>query len=401
MGNSGNYRGDNDDTLVKGENVTSGNDENILSHNQRLYQTLVGKNGDRVDVSPDGSGTNRLATDAVVTVVSQLGFDDIADSWFAIGDFDDSTGADAASAGDTVRVQIAAGDDATRYPAIDVTYTLVAGDLTAQFPEVTIAKNVASALNADSTFRSLWTASTVKDNGIVHVSSKLKGEMGERPNTNDFTVTPTGGVTVTVGFNTIVRRNKTTSLRRDSEDPRIGILGISGSVEVTPGALGDLFIKNALNGGSSSLLVNGSGTPVDFTINAATDEDIFIQEMRFYGGGNGIKFGQFLSKNTKLTNGIEVTIQSDNESITLPLIKSTEDFKNKFAFGSAAAGQFSVDVQAGADQFLASFSFATPFPLRAVGSFTTDDFIRVRIRDDLTSGISTLEFIARGFNKEI
>ena len=365
MGNSGNYRGDNDDTLVKGENVTSGDDENILSHNQRLYHTLVGKNGDRVDVTPDGLGTNRLATDAVVTVVSQLGFDDIADTWFAIGDFDDSTGADAASAGDTIRVQIAAGDDATRYPAIDVTYTITSGDLSASFPEVTIAKNVAAALNANGTFNDLWTASTVKDNGIVHVSSKLKGEMGERPNTNDFTVTPTGGVTVTVGFTTIERRNKTTSLRRDLEDPRIGILGISGSVEVTPGALGDIFIENAKNGSSANLLVNGSSTPVDFTINSQANKDIFIQEIRFYGGGNGIKFGQILSKNTTLTNGIQVTIQSDEASLTLPLIKKTEDFKNKFAFGQAAGGQFRIDVQSGADQFLASFSFATPFPIRA------------------------------------
>lgn len=389
-------------TGVKGENVTSGADENILSHNQRLYTNIVGKNGDRVDVNPDGLGTNRLATDAVVTVVSQLGFDDIADSWFAIGDFDDSTGADAASVGDTVRVQIGVGDDATRYPAIDVTYTLVAGDLSATYPEIEIAKNIAATLNANATFRDLWIAKTVKDNGIVHVSSRLKGEMGERTNTNDFLITVTGGITVTTGFTILERRNKTTSLRRDAEDPRIGILGISGSVEVTPGALGDIFIENAKNGGSADLLVDGSVTPVDFTIGVLPNDDVFIEEIRFYGGGNGIKFGQFLSKSgSGLANGIEVTIKSDDNTIVLPILKTTEDFKNKFSFGPAASAQFSIDIQAGADQFLAEFTFDTPFPLRAAGTFATDDFIQVRIQDNITSGITELEFIVKGFKKEV
>lgn len=377
MGNSGNYRGDNNDTK------------------------LIGRDGvTEVDVVADGLGKNRLATDSVVTVISQLGFDDIADSWFAIGEFDDSTGVGAA--GDTVRVQIAAGDDATRYPAVDVTYTITSGDVADARPELSVVSGTASALNSDNTFRDQWRATTVKNNGIIHISSKLKGEMGERPNNNDLTVTSTGTTTVTVGFTTIVRRNKTTSLTRDPEDPRFGFLGISGAVTVTPGSVNDIFVANALNGGSASLLVNGGGTPVDFTVDADIGKDIFIQEIRFYGGGNGLKFGQFLSKSGGgLSNGVEVTIKSDNETVTLPLLKKTEDFKNKFAFGPAGGGQFRIDIQSGTDQFLASWTFETPFPIRAVGSFATDDFIQIRIQDNISSGVQEFEFICRGFERSI
>jgi hypothetical protein len=396
---SGNYRGDNDDISIKGENVGTGDAEKIKSHEQRLYTTLVGENGDRASVTPDGFGVNRIATDAVVTVVSQLGFDDIADTWFAIGLFTDSTGV--GGTGDDIRVQIAAGDDATRYPAIDVTYTVQASDVSDPFPELAVAAGVVGALNADATFKAQWTAQTVLDNGIIHISSDLKGEMGERTTANAFQVTTTGTTTVTIGFSTIKRRNKTTSLARDPEDPRIGILGISGNVQVTPGAIGDLFITNAKNGGSADLRVNGSGTPVTFSIAPVADKDIFIEEIRFYGGGNGIQYGNFLSQNSALTNGITLNIKSDDELVNYPfMIKTTEDFKNKFAWGTAA--NWNLNLISGTDQFLATWVFVNPFPLRAIGSFAIDDYLNVVISDNLTTGgITELEFAAFGFEKEI
>ncbi len=398
MGNSGNYRGDQDDVLVKGEDTGTGLGDNILSHEQRLYTTLVGENGDRVSVTPDGFGANRMATDSVVTVVSQLGFDDIADTWFAIGLFTDSTGV--GGAGDDIRVQIAAGDDATRYPAVDVTYTITAGDVADPFPEIEVATNVAAALNADATFKDQWTADTVKDNGIVHITSDLKAEMGERTGAGDFSVTPTGTTTISLGTGSIIeRQNKTTSLARDAEDPRIGILGISGNVLVTPGAIGDLHLGTAKNGGSSDMLVNGSVTPVVFKIPAIADHDIFISEMRFYGGGNGIQYTKFLSR-AALTNGITLDIKSDDVNVSYPFsIKTTEDFKNKFAWGTA--GNWALDLVSGTDQFLATWVFDNPFPLRAVGTFPTDDALCVNINDNLTSGIAELEFAAFGFSKDV
>ena len=387
-----------DDVIVKGDNGTLLG-EKIKSDDQRLYTTIVGENGNRATIQPDGLGANRLATDSVVTVTSQLGFDDIADTWFAIGLFTDSTGV--GGDGDEIRVQIAAGDDATRYPAIDVTYTITSSDVADPFPELAVAAGLVNALNSDNTFKKQWTAQTILDNGIIHISSDLKGEMGERTTANAFQVTATGTTTVTLGFTTIKRRNKTTSLARDPEDPRIGILGISGNVQVTPGAIGDIFINTAKNSGSADMRVNGSSTPVVFSINPVADKDIFIEEIRFYGGGNGIQYGNFLSKNGPLTNGISLDIKSDDIAADYPfMIQTTEDFKNKFAFGTGA--NWVLDLVSGTDQFRATWIFINPFPLRAIGTFGVDDFINITINDNLvTGGITELEFVAIGFEKDV
>ena len=82
----------------------------------------------------------------------------------------------------------------------------------------------------------------------------------------------------------------------------------------------------------------------------------------------------------------------------MPLIKTTADFKNKFAFGEGAAG-FELIVASGRDDFIAVFSFNNPFLLRVAGTFTTDDFIKIEIRDNLGQ-VGELEFIAKGFEKE-
>ena len=156
------------------------------------------------------------------------------------------------------------------------------------------------------------------------------------------------------------------------------------------GDIGNLVILNAKNAGSADLLVDGSTTAVDFEILADGSDDITINELRFYSGGNGIKFSQFLSQNVALTNGIRIQITSQAVTVTLPLIFTTEDFKNKFAFGSGAS--FVLQKQTGADQILAVFLE----PILLEGG--TSDKIQVRIQDDLTTGgITGFEFLGIGF----
>jgi hypothetical protein len=158
-------------------------------------------------------------------------------------------------------------------------------------------------------------------------------------------------------------------------------------------------LKNALNGASSDMKVNGSlATPIVFTIPAEVTKDVFIEEIRFYGNANGIKFGQFLAQNNALTNGILVEAKSDDAVTQLPLLYSTDDLKHKFSFGPGSG--FQLHVQAGRDDFMASFRFSASVPIRKVGTYTTDDYIKVSIRDNLTAGIQTLEFIAIGFQEE-
>jgi hypothetical protein len=145
--------------------------------------------------------------------------------------------------------------------------------------------------------------------------------------------------------------------------------------------------------------VNGSVTPVNFRIEASATTDVFVEDLIFDAQGNGIKFGQFLSQNSLLSVGILVTIKSDDLVTTFPIIKSTEDFKNKWAALSGTAANFEVGVQAGRDEMIAILNFPNPFIIRLQGTFSTNDYIEVRIQDNLTANLQRLNFRAKGFEK--
>lgn len=343
------------------------------------------------------SGVQRLATTATVTVEQIFGFDDFADTWFQIL----TAGANT----NTWRVQIAAGylDTQTPFnnpPAVDVTITVTA---TEAGDEIKMRDKIISALNADANFSPHWKTSAIKDNPIVHISSKYIGEFGERSTIGQFIVTPTGTASFTYQNSDnqkIVRRGKQNSGSRDSRDKRLVTVGVSGEVTSTPGAIGDLFIKNAMNAGSADMRVNGTlGTPIVFSITADATKDIFIEELRFYGNGNGIKFGQFLSQNNPLTNGILIEIRSDETVTQLPVIFTTDDLKHKFGFGQGSG--FQLHVQAGRDDFMSSYDFNATFPIRKAGTYLVDDYVKIFIRDNLTAGLLALEFLGHGFRKEV
>ena len=347
-----------------------------------------------------------LAVDSRTVVESTFGFDQNPDSWFRI--------IDTGGAGTTWTIDIAGTSvDPTTpdrdLPAFQKIFTVQAGEVG---DEIKLRDRIIQELNADSTFRTtcFLKAQDATDRAIVHIFSEnfsVSGEFYERPNAGDFAVTiagTPGDGQVFVGFDNLISRSKPVTIARDLDSPhRLGLFGITGSVQVTAKDLDDLFIKNATldgDGTTVSMRVDGSVTPKDFLIPAEASTDIFIEELRFYGNGNGIKLRNFLSKNSALSTGIEITIKSDDTTTTLPILKSTEDFKNKFAFGQGAGG-FALDVEAGGDGFLAVYSFNNPFIMRVQGTFTPqDDFIRIRIQDDLSSGLNSFQFIAKGFEKE-
>lgn len=345
---------------------------------------------------------NALVTDATVTVEQVFGRDGFADTWFWI----DESGA----IGDTIRIQIAGFTDPTSpfersVPAIDVTVTntaLEVGD------ENKLRDLIITELNNDTDFQNHWKASiAVKKNPAVHIVAKEIGEIGDRLFVGDFALTTTGGNVARLentDNSQVLRRGKGNSGARDPRDKRLVTIGISGEVQAVPGAAGDLFLENATDDGtplgSADLRVDGSTIQQQFMIIPDLVEDIFITEMRFYGGGNGIQFVNFLSQNGPLTNGIAVEVRSDEEVLNFPLIKATEDFKNKWALGSGA--NFTLHIVSGVDQFLAVLLFENPFPLRKAGTFQSgDDYIHVHINDNLLAGLTELEFLAFGFKREV
>ena len=357
--------------------------------------------GRQANIIQRSDGNNALATDATVTVEQLFGRDPIPDTFFTI--------TAAGAIGDTVRIQVAATtNDSTSpdrdIPAVDLTYTLVAADVG---DEVQLADNIVAYLNSQASFGNAYLdADRVGGDlrAIIHITStefSMSGEFAERPNAGDFSVTPSGTTTVNVGFDNLVARGKATSLARDPDNPhRLGILGISGSVVTTPGAIGDLYIDFAKNGTSRNMLVDGSTTPVDFTItNTSTDSDIFINLIRFTCVASSIKFQQFLAIAT-LTNGITVEIKSEDITTTLtakPIVNS-EDFLDIFDFGGTEG---TIVSQPSSHHLKATWIFENPFPLRISGKYSVDEYIKVTINDDLTStSLDQLEFVAKGFEKE-
>lgn len=354
-----------------------------------------------VNTKVRSDGLTALVTDSTVVVESTFGFDQQPDSYFQII----NTG----SAGDTWTISIAGTAADPTSPDRDVPsytkiFTVLAGEVG---DEIKLRDRIIQELNQDTIFKNtvFLRAQKVTDRAIVHIQSlkfSVSGDFWERPNAGDFSVTVTGSAHVVLGFDNLVSRSKPVTISRDRDSPhRLGLFGVTGSVSVTAKELSDLFVQEAKNGSSSDMRVNGSlASPIDFYINASPTTDLFIEDLIFDGQGNGIKFGQFLAQNAPLANGIEVTIKSDDVITTFPIINSTEDFKNKWASLSGTGDTFRIDVQAGRDELLAIIDFNNPFLLRVAGSFSTDDFIRVRIRDNLQFGVQRLNFRAKGFEKE-
>ena len=372
----------------------------------RKHITHVGKDSlgqDRkVQSVVRGDGITAMPIDGTVTVTSTFGFDQQPDSFFRII----NTG----SAGTTWTVYIGATTNDPSAPDRDIPaytkiFTVVAGEVG---DEIKLRDRIIQELNADPVFKtnSFMKAGKASDRAIVHIYSEaisLSGEFYERPLSGDFAVTIGGDGVVVVGFDNVISRSKPVSITRDFDSPhRLGLFGITGDINVTPKQLSDLFIEPATLDGLgvvTDMGVNGAGTPKEFLINASATTDVFIEEIRLFGQGNGIQFKNWMSSNQPLTNGLQIEIQSDNITTTLPLLKNTADIKNKFSFGQGATG-FALDIASGRDDVIGVFTFANPFILRVAGTFTNDDHIKITVNDNMTATQAEIEFWAKGFEKD-
>ncbi len=351
-----------------------------------------------------GDGITAMPIDGTVTVQSTFGFDQNPDSWFKI--------VDTGGAGTTWTIDIAGttNDPSTPDRDIPAYQKIFTVQVAEQGDEIAFRDRIIQELNADTVFKDAQLkAVKATDRAIVNIRSEafsLSGEFFERPGAGDFNVTVAGspgdGVVV-LGFDNLIARSKPVSISRDFDSPhRLGLFGITGEVRVTAKELSDLFIEAATEDGlgiNQDMGVNGSGTPVEFLINASITTDLFIEELRIFGQGNGIQFKNWLAGNQALSNGLAIEIQSDNITTTLPLLKSTADIKNKFSFGQGATG-FALDIASGRDDVIGVFTFANPFIIRVAGTFSTDDHIKITVQDNLSSTQSELEFWAKGFEKE-
>jgi len=386
-------------TIIEGPVFIIDSDGNIIdsaeiNSKRHLLTKSVIQGGNSPYYSADVqyiNGVHRLATTGIVQIEQLFGFDPFPDNYLTI----ENTG----GIGDTWQTQMVAtaGDPTTPdrdAPAINVTSTVTATEVG---DEIKLRDLIISDLNNDTNFKASCKAQAVKDLAIVHIYSKFRGEFYERPLADDMTITTSGTASGFLGYDNFKMRGKQTALSRDPNYPHLlGNLGISGQVTSVPQAIGKLCIVNATNGTHGKEMNNdGSVTPIYYMIQCLTAEDRFVKELRFYGSAAGIKFGQFLNLNSPLGNGIEIKIKSDDEIATLPIIYDTESFQAEFALGKV---NFQLFTGAGLDNFLASFQFEQPFPIRKTGTFPVDDYVQAKVQDDL-SAVAKLRLLGYGYRE--
>lgn len=354
----------------------------------KVQATIVGLDGaHELDIQLiDGAPSVR--TFGIQAIESLRGFDPQADSWFYIGTENDSGGI--GLAGDIITLTIAAGDNPANFPAISIDYTILASDVLGTEDE--LALTISSFYNTQSPFKDLWRAQRIAGNGVIYISARKPGGQFERPNTNDFNATATGTTVVTRAFDKIIRQNKITGLARDPADPRQGQLGIQGSVTQTEGDVTSRFET------VFDILVDGSIVPVNFTELADAVNVKFITSVVISGIGNGIKYGQFLSKGGgALPNGLEVSYKSKDVPLIRPVYKTTEDLDDLHA---GSPSDFRNSPQSGGDKYISVLEFSSALEIRPQGEFVVDDFLNIKVQDDFSSGLSSIRVIINGFSRE-
>ena len=160
-----------------------------------------------------------------------------------------------------------------------------------------------------------------------------------------------------------------------------------------PEPLGDLFFNYALNGGSEQMAVDGSVTTAVFEVPADPTKDLIVNSLLFEALASSINMQDFLGDNSPLANGILIEVKSQDQTFQFLPIKSTLDFDAVFSFGPARS--FDLVFANAVDSMIARFGPDTPFTIFKQGTYTTDDYIKVFIRDNLT-GADSIKFIATG-----
>jgi hypothetical protein len=161
-----------------------------------------------------------------------------------------------------------------------------------------------------------------------------------------------------------------------------------------PQILGNISFDYATRQSDSSinLNVNGSATPQDFMI-MAKPFDLVVNSLVFECFAGNVRTDRFLDLNAELTNGILVTVKSENNEFSFNPIRRTGELDSLFAVGDFS--DFKIIAASSGTYVSAKFGLSSPFIIRASGTYAIDDFIRVRVRDNL-SAISRIRFLSIG-----
>lgn len=388
--NQKNTTGANDETVTQ---LADGQDEATPIVKQKVAVDNNGSNRAYGDVQITGydgvhqadvllvDGQRRLQTSATATVESLFGE--------AVFPFTAIKILDIGSNGDTIRVQIP--DD-----SVDVTTTKTASETT----DNDLAKLVADDLNADGTFSALYEAEVPRDSNIVCIQALLVQTL--REDSGDVIATPSGGISLTLVWDTIKDQSLALALFPHPRDCTKGTINVTGQIGVIETGRPPQRILLHTAGGSEDMGVDGSVTPVEFRLSNNTEydgtQDFIVTELRIEATANTISntFSKYIGVNV-LINGHTVQIRSggvldyDEDLLRVP------DIFHAFAIGSGS--RFQLEVGSGDDSLVAVFS--RPFVIDKVGTHATADDIIVTVNDDLSSSsIKRLQMSVVGFSED-
>lgn len=142
------------------------------------------------------------------------------------------------------------------------------------------------------------------------------------------------------------------------------------------------------NGGSESLLVNGSVTPVNFDWTPGASETWYLEAMSIFLADSGTTSPTNFGALSTLANGLELHAKVAGTDYTVANIRTNMDLLLTFnTDGIIPPTSGFIEMS---DAYTGTLTFNKPMKLTG----STSDFVRARVRDNLT-GLDQLRVIAK------
>lgn len=140
-----------------------------------------------------------------------------------------------------------------------------------------------------------------------------------------------------------------------------------------------VFTAPLKNGGSANLAVDGSVTPVVFTLGAPANWDLQVNQLSFlFETTTAIGFGnKFMSTVAALTNGLLLECKAADLAFTWQVMKRTRDVVEISSIFDIITGTTNF--------FRANVLLPSSLRLYKPGTYGTDDYLRVTVRDNISA----------------
>jgi hypothetical protein len=367
-------------SLVSGDDyvITLNYDTTSMSDTDTLQIWLHYK--DEPDVQTKDSNENIPTKENRLLVDSAIGRENISTALIWVKT--------AGSSGDTVTISING--------ISNLVTTLTATEAS---DEVALAELIVSDFNGSSNHNDKWISCIHKissDYVIIHIEAiNTNNNESIKSTHGDFSISTTGTTEVIAENDNIVKRNGHPELIRKCSEPYIKTISVNNDYK-QPIKSG--IFQSYLNyGGSIEMAVDGSSSSVTFGYFANSTKDTWITELRLHAEGSSSKMLDFIDVSNGLYNGLELKWKSANTTVTFMDIQTTWDLLNKFAYPSE---EFYIIREQGTDYVTAVRRFKYPILLKKAGTFTYDDYVTIKVRDDL-SGMTKLRCSLFGFYENI